>query len=65
MASPLKTVRGGKTPPCITKTGFICRGCSGWAAMALAAKPGGPWEGALIHCTVTGLTARSPEHGPG
>lgn len=54
----LEIVRRGGTPPCLRVGGRLCRGCSGWRAMVRAVQPGGPWEGLLIHCPCTGLTAR-------
>ncbi len=56
---PLEVLRPGPTPPCLKVGGLICRGCPGWAAMREAVGPQGPWRGALIHCPVSGLTARA------
>ena len=50
-------LRAGAVPPCLGTGHGLCRGCSGWRAMAEAAKPGGAWQGLLIHCPLTGLTA--------
>ncbi|MEW5914528.1 MAG: hypothetical protein AB1814_18375 [Thermodesulfobacteriota bacterium] len=56
--TPLMILRPGARPPCLEPGGIICRGCPGWAAMRRACGPDGPWQEALIHCPVTGLTAR-------
>lgn len=57
--SSLEVLRQGPPPPCLKVGGFICRGCPGWLAMRQALGPKGPWRGALIHCSVSGLTARA------
>ncbi|MCB2191755.1 MAG: hypothetical protein KQI62_09330 [Deltaproteobacteria bacterium] len=51
-------------PPCLGKERLLCRGCSGWEVMRAAVSPGGPWEGALIHCSCTGLVAKGPDKAP-
>lgn len=58
-AVPLEVLRPGAAPPCLKAGGLICRGCPGWQAMHEALGPLGAWRGALIHCSVTGLTARA------
>jgi len=61
--SGLKILRKGSPPPCLGPWGVFCRGCPGWQAMRQAIAPGGPWQGSVIHCPCTGLTARGePEH---
>jgi hypothetical protein len=68
--SPMKTqptlnvLRRGPAPPCLGKERLVCRGCPGWEAMRAAVAPGGPWEGAVIHCSCTGLVAKGPERTP-
>lgn len=57
--SPLEVLRPGAAPPCLAIGGLICRGCPGWRAMLEAVGSSGPWRGAVIHCPVTGLTARA------
>jgi len=59
----LKILRKGGPPPCMGPRGVFCRGCPGWPAMRRAAAPGGPWQGWVIHCPCTGLTARSEPEG--
>ncbi len=59
----LSIIRQGVTPTCLKPAGIICRGCPGWRAMRAALAPGGAWQGAVIHCPVTGLTARAREEG--
>jgi hypothetical protein len=54
-------LHSGAKPPCLGVGYRLCRGCSGWRAMAEAARPGGAWQGVTIHCPLTGLTARFPE----
>lgn len=56
---PLETLRPGEPPPCLGPRGLLCRGCPGWRAMRRALAPGGPWQGAVIHCSATGLTVRT------
>ncbi|MBI4799238.1 MAG: hypothetical protein HY794_11010 [Desulfarculus sp.] len=58
-AVALEVLRPGAAPPCLKAGGLICRGCPGWQAMQGALGPLGAWRGALIHCSVTGLTARA------
>ncbi|KMY67684.1 hypothetical protein AAU61_07255 [Desulfocarbo indianensis] len=54
-----QTLRTGERPPCLRAGYRICRGCSGWRAMLRACRPGGAWQGSVIHCPCTGLTLRS------
>jgi hypothetical protein len=61
MSLKLEILHKGQSPPCMRPSGQFCRGCPGWRAMALAASPGGAWEGSVIHCPCTGLTARGAE----
>ena len=56
----LSIVKKAAAPPCLGRERLLCRGCPGWEAMRAALAPGGPWEGALIHCSCTGLVARGP-----
>jgi hypothetical protein len=57
----MQVLRKGSQPPCLRVGYRLCRGCSGWRAMAAAARPGGAWQGVVIHCPCTGLTAHFPE----
>ena len=61
MSQKLEILRKGQPPPCMRPSGQFCRGCPGWQIMARATSPGGAWEGAVIHCPCTGLTARGTE----
>lgn len=60
----LKILRRAALPPCLGKERLLCRGCSGWESMRAAVCPGGPWEGAVIHCSCTGLVAQGPGKAP-
>lgn len=60
----LTVLRRAAAPPCLGKDRLLCRGCPGWEAMRAAVCPGGPWEGAVIHCSCTGLVAQGPERTP-